>query len=79
MTAPWIWNDETEECAARLVHSFSYLDTRTGIVKFISAIQRELGERTDLDMAASAAAAHLSGHPWRLRKRPPVDNIGKLP
>ena len=77
MTEPWVWNDETDACVARLLKKKRAVILRprpaTRICSLVGWIARmaidALGEKTDIDMATSAAAAHLLGRPEELRKR----------
>jgi hypothetical protein len=72
MTAPWVWNDETEICVSRIVANRPHLATgsRTAAISWsVRKAMANLGEKADLDMVASAVAAHLCGESdkWRIR------------
>src|SRR5882762_2044329 len=71
MTAPWVWNDDTETHVSRLVrqngHIISGSSRCVAIGWFVRHAMADLREKTDLDMVASAVAAHLSGDPSKFR------------
>jgi hypothetical protein len=58
----WTWNDETEEYVSRLYRDHPWHGGSSGLCRDtkwrVTQVLRNLGDKTDLNMAAAAVAAH---------------------